>query len=200
MGDGFWRAATFGAAMTRLMVTLLAVLLAAVFAPAWVRALATRIADAPGASAGVGLAGEVAITPVVIALVVSLVISLVGIPLLLALPFAFVGLAVVWVSGLAAVAALVGATVRGRAPGAGEHLLSDVALGFGAIAALTLAGHVLAFAVPWLGFVAGAVRAVGFFIEFVAWTVGLGAVLLALWHGRPASAPPPLSTPSVASA
>ena len=63
---------------------------------------------------------------------------------------------------------------------------------------LTFAGNVLAFGLPFLWPLSTAFSAAGFVVEYLAWTVGLGAALLAPLYRRWRVSPPPM--PSAASA
>jgi hypothetical protein len=193
---GFWAAAALSATLLRLGVTLVVVLLVAAVAPAWLRSVAGRTTDTPGTVAAVGLAGELLIVPLILMVVITLVLSIVGIPLLLLMPFALAGVAVAWTAGFAAVAALLGARLRGSRAGEPARPVLDVALGFVVLSLLTVLAHLVAFGPSWLTPVSAALGVTGLLVEYAAWTVGLGAVLLALWNGGPQTAPPPIPAPS----
>ncbi len=60
-----------------------------------------------------GAAAEILFVPALIAVVIGLTVSIVGIPLLGAIPFALVLGALAWTGGFAAVAACLGARLRG---------------------------------------------------------------------------------------
>jgi hypothetical protein len=53
-------------------------------------------------------------------------------------------------------------------------------VGYVAIVGVTLVGHVLALGFDWISPMVWPVRAAGLAIEYVAWTIGLGAALASL--------------------
>ena len=189
---GFWAAAALSVTLVRLGLTLVIALAFAVAAPRWLRTVADRTAEGPGTVAAVGLLSELMIVPAILMLVIALVMSIVGIPLLLVLPFAIAGGAVVWTAGLAAVAGLLGAKLRGTRSGESSRPVLDVAVGLLAISFMTVLAHLVAFGPPWLMPVSAMLGATGLLVEYAAWTVGLGAVLLTLWNNGPQTAPPPV--------
>jgi hypothetical protein len=97
------------------------------------------------------------------------------------------------------VAAQLGGRLRSRTglATAGSTVI-DVAWGVMLLFLVTFIGNLLSFG-PWfVGPAATAFGLAGFVIEFLAWTVGLGAALLAPLHRRWQFGPPPV--PSAASA
>jgi hypothetical protein len=68
----------------------------------------------------------------------------------------------------------------------------DLLIGFAVISSVTLVAQSVALAPYSLGPMAWAVRAAGWLIEWVAWTIGLGAALMALLGGRQPMTPPPV--------
>ena len=64
---------------------------------------------------------------------------------------------------------------------------------------VTFIAHILALGPAWLSPMAVALGAVGLVIEYVVWTIGLGAAIASLF-GRQSSMPPPVpvSVPSPA--
>jgi len=145
---------------------------------------------APIASGLVGIAVQLLIVPVVIAVVPALVISIIGIPLLPAVPLLLLAGGLVWVAGFAAVAEAAGESLAGR----GRPLVALVA-GLGLIWATTIVARLAWWSTG--GTVAAALSVVGFAIEFVAWSIGLGAAVLA-WR-RPLPADDPVAVPAVPS-
>jgi hypothetical protein len=118
--------------------------------------------------------------PVVILVVVVLAVSIVGIPLLALVPFAIVLVMLVMLVGFVALAYQIGGRLTTRFGWAegGDYLA--VALGIVAIGGLTLAAKLAALAG---GVLLGApLAALGYIVEYVAWTVGFGATLLVLYE------------------
>ena len=190
-GSWWWSAFALGATLMRLGITFVVALLLTVIVPDWIGGIARRVQSSPLASAGIGLAGQILFLPALIAVTIALIISIVGMMLFLVYPFIFGGLALVWVAGFAAVAVNVGARLRGRGA-ASPSLVGDLIAGFLLISALTLVAQAFAVAAGTLGPGPWAIRAAGWFVEWLAWTVGLGAALAALVGSRQPAAPPPL--------
>jgi hypothetical protein len=147
-----------------------------------------RAGASPITAFAVGLLAEVLIVPVVVFLAVVLSISVIGIPLLALLPILLLAFAWAMAIGFTGVASGLGSRLVGRATPVGG-LVFGLALiwGIGAV------GH-------WLWAADGGalglgvvLMAVGFFIEYLACTLGVGAALLA-WSSnrRRHQAPAPL--------
>jgi hypothetical protein len=169
----------------RISLLLLVTLLIAAIADRPVSRIAARAGDDPWVSGFVGLAAEILFVPVLVVTVVFLAISIIGIPLLLLVPFALVALFLGILMGFTGVARRLGRWA------VGEHRTTTVATAVGVV--LIVAGAVLArllslFTGPFWP-VAFAVGAIGLFLEYVAWTVGLGALLLTRFGTRPADTP-----------
>jgi hypothetical protein len=189
LDDGWWAGIRLAGTLVRYVLTLVVACFLALIAPGWIRSIQGRAAGAPLASGLVGLASEVLLVPAIVLVVVGLVLTVVGIPLLLFVPFALIAFAVAWVAGFAAVAAQLGALTRGRSAGAP---VMDVARGVTLLFVFAFVARLLAvgpFAVWPLSM---SFSIAGFAVELLAWTVGLGAALLAPFHRRWNMAPPPL--------
>jgi hypothetical protein len=146
----------------------------------------------------VGLVAELLILPLVVLTVVILVVSIVGIPLLLLLPFAVLALVVVLFVGFTAVAARIGRTVLGRIGGRGGLSVSALLTGLAVVWGLTFLGRLVMLAGWPVWAVGSLLLGVGFVVEYVAWTVGLGAALLTRFgslerHPVQAPSPPPIN-------
>ena len=143
----------------------------------------------------IGFLAQVCFIHALIITVVVLVTSVVGIPILLLLPFAFLAAAVVGLVGFASVAHLVGGYVTRQlgwsAPGACTQALVGVVVVMLPVLLSRLAslggGILFPFAV--------ALGVLGFLVEYVAWTIGFGAVALARVKGRTLTASMTMSTP-----
>ena len=102
-------------------------------------------------------------------------------------------LGLVWIAGFTGVAVRVGAALRGRSHSDADPSVGDLLLGFMAIAAMTVGGHLLALGFGWFSAIAWPVRATGLTIEYVAWTIGLGAAISTMFAASRAT-PPPMPT------
>jgi hypothetical protein len=192
---GWWPVAAFGATLFRLGLVLTVSLLLTVVAPGWIRSMAVRASSV--LSAGLlGAAVEVVFVPALIAVVMVLLISIVGIPLIGAIPVILAAGALVWVGGFAAVAVALGARLRGRSVATSSSPVADLVVGFTAVTALTIIAHFMSLGSAWMGPLGWMVGAAGFALEYVAWTIGLGAALSSLFVRGPVM-PPRLPAPTV---
>jgi hypothetical protein len=159
----------------------------------FVEATADRAASEPLRSGLAGLLAEVLFVPLLILTVVVLAVSIVGIPLLFLVPFAVVLAFVIMLVGFTGVSSVVGRFVSDRL-GIKKGRYLTVALGVLAVVGVTLAAKLVAL-IGGLVFgvvIASALAVIGYFAEYLAWTVGTGAVILA-WLGarrRRGRAPP----------
>jgi hypothetical protein len=142
-------------------------------APRGVGRARERAGASPITAFAVGLLAEALIVPIVVILAVVLSISVIGIPLLALLPVLLLAFALAMAVGFTGVASGLGSRLVGRATPIGA-----LVLGLALIWGVGMAGHWL-----WtmsrgaLG-VGVMLMAMGFFIEYLACTLGLGAALL----------------------
>jgi hypothetical protein len=199
LDEGWWAALMLAGTIGRFTLIMLAACLMAVVAPGWIRRIEERITDAPLASGIAGLATEMLVAPVFLVVIAGLVLTIIGIPLLLLVPFAVLAFLLTWLAGFASVAAQLGGRMRSRSGHAhtGATVI-DVAWGVTLLFLLTFIGSFLAVGPRFMAPIATAFGLAGFVIEYLAWTVGLGAALLAPLHRRWQFGPPPV--PSTASA
>jgi hypothetical protein len=107
------------------------------------------------------------------------------------------GFGVVWTAGFAAAAARLGSRLRGKMPGMQVGVF-DVVLGFATLTAMTIAGHIgTALSPDTFGDADSALIPSGLVVEYLAWTVGLGAALRSI-VGRRRLVPPPLPATATA--
>jgi hypothetical protein len=191
---GWWPLAALSATMLRLGSVLVISLLLTLVAPGWVRSIGIRASSALS-SGLLGVAAEVLFIPVLIAVIIGLLISIVGIPLLGAIPFALAVGALAWTGGFAAVAVSLGARLRGSSVATSSSLVIDLLIGFIVISALTVVAHVVSIGPGRMTAFSWMTHAAGIAVEYVAWTVGLGAVVSGSFV-RSSSMPPPMAAPS----
>jgi hypothetical protein len=137
-----------------------------------------RVAAEPWKTGLVGLLAQVLFFPMIIMLTVFLAISIIGIPLLLVLPFALLGLCIVGWLGFVAVAGRVGGWTEERFGWRLGNPFWLVLVGFGLIAALSIIGDLLNFGIAPMRFVAGMFMFFGAIVSWAAWTIGFGAAVL----------------------
>jgi len=174
------------------LVGLLAALMIAVL-PAPVGRVADRVATEPWRAGFVGLAAQLLFVPLLVITVVVLAVSIIGIPLLLLVPFALLAVGVALLMGLAGSACAMGRWIGQRFGSGAPGLLISLVVGLAVVFALTLVSKFLGLAGLPIGLMLGSVLAVGFLVEYIAWTVGLGGVLLSRFGRR--DAPP--AVPSI---
>jgi hypothetical protein len=198
---GWWAAFMLAATVFRFTLVMVVACVIALVAPRWIRRVEQRVTDAPLASGFAGLAAEVLFGPVFLLTAAGLALTIIGIPLLLLLPFVAFAFVVSWVAGFASVAAQLGGRLRARTGLAtADSTVVDVAWGVTLLFLLTFTANILAFAPSFLWPLSTAFGLAGFVIEYLAWTVGLGAVLLAPLRQRWHVSPPPVPSSATASA
>jgi hypothetical protein len=116
-------------------------------------------------------------------------VTIIGIPFLVLIPFAILALALVGLIGFTAVAYNVGRFVHHQLHWSDENPYLSTATGIIVVISPVLLARLLGLA-DWLLFpITGALFFLGFVLEYVAWTVGFGAVAL-LRFTQPRALPP----------
>jgi hypothetical protein len=158
----------------------------------YVERVGARAAAEPLKAGAVGVLAQLLFIPLLVLTTVVLAITIIGIPLLVLIPFAILAFAAVFVVGFTAVAYRVGRLANDRFSwGGGNPYLTGVT-GILLLVSPVLIARLLGLA-DWLLFpVTGALVFLGLLIEYVAWTVGFGAVTLLRFErpGAPPQAPP----------
>jgi hypothetical protein len=195
------RVGGFFLTLSRIALLVLVAVVIVALGPRIVETVGERAAAEPWRSGLTGFVAELLFIPLVILTVVVLAVSIIGIPLLILVPFGIVLAVILMLIGFTAIAGRVGRWVAHRFHmTSGPHAM--VALGVLVLAGLTLIGRIIGLALGLTGVVVGAPFTIaGFIAEYIAWTVGIGALILA-WLGRhhrtaaaPPAAPAPLSPP-----
>jgi hypothetical protein len=181
-----------GTILRLLFVFVLASVLTLV-APGWLRRISWRAGEGMASSAAIGIACQVAFLPVLLLLVAVLAVSIVGIPLIGAMPFLIGVAGMAGVAGFTAVAARIGARVRGTTVEASNALWIDALIGMAVVSALSVFTSFAAFGAMWDSPLSWSMGAAGLLIEYVVWTIGIGAAcatVLARWNGPGAQVRP----------
>jgi hypothetical protein len=158
-----------------------------------VERVGARAAAEPLKAGAIGLLAQLLFLPLLIATIVVLVITIIGIPLLVLIPFALLGLAVVGVFGFTAVAYYVGRIVRAQLSWHTDNAYLAAVTGVVLLVSPLLVARLLGLA-NWLMFpITGSLVFLGLLVEYIAWTVGFGAVALHRFGRSSAlpSQPPP---------
>ena len=183
--DTIGRVGSFAGTVLRIGLLSLLALVVMAFGRTWTERIAERASADPLRSGLAGFLGQVLFLPLLLITIVVLVVSIIGIPLLVLLPFAFLSLMIVALVGFTGVAYYVGGLLASRFGWTDRGAYVAVVLGVLAIALITLIAR--AAAIVGGGFFAFPVAFVGYAVEYLAWTLGFGAAILALhrdWRMR----------------
>jgi len=186
------RVGNLTATIARVLMFMLFVLIVTAVGQRPVQQIAARIAAEPLRAGLVGLLAEILFLPVLVVTIIALVISIIGIPLLILVPFGIVLIGVVMLVGFTATALIAGGWILERFGRTERNPYLVVATGLVAIAGLTLIGRLFALAVGGFG---APLFFVGYLIEYLAWTIGFGAAILAWLHMRRSPAAPVVTAP-----
>lgn len=178
-------------------VSLLAILMAMMLIVA--RAPVARVGRAalaePLRALVIGLAAEMFFVPVLLAASIGLAITIIGIPFVAVLiPLAIVVAVFAFVLGFTALACRLGEWIEDRLGWQPGNAFVATALGFIVLLAPTLLARFLNVAPVGLAPVTFGLVAVGLTVEFIAWTMGLGAAIIT-GLGRWYTVPPPITAP-----
>jgi len=189
VGDGFRLVGT----VMRISLVLLLVLLVSLIASRPVQRIADRVGRDPWLSGFTGLLAQLLFIPVLVMTIVVLAVSIIGIPLLLLVPFGVVGFLVGMLVGFAGVALRVGRW----AVGVERPAFVALAVGVILVSAVALVARTLALLPVPLWPISWFLTFSAFFLEYIAWTVGLGGALLTRFGTRGTTTsfditPPPL--------
>jgi hypothetical protein len=191
-----WRESMFGSAfrlagtLARLGILCLLAALVVLFGREYMERAAVRAAAEPLKAGAIGLLAQVLFVPVLVITIVLLAVTIIGIPLLVLVPFAILGLVVIALVGFTGVSYRLGLLLSERFGWntANPYLTTIVGV------VLLLSPVILARIVGLGGFplfpITGVLVAVGLLAEYLAWTVGFGAMAL-LRFSRPAVPPTP---------
>ena len=147
--------------------------------------VARRVALEPVKAGFVGLLAQFLFVPLLVTGILLLVVTIIGIPLLVLVPVVFVGALVVMVLGFTGTAQGVGQALGGGAGSGPRSAFVLFWLGLGIVMTPTLFGEALGLMAGRFGFFAVILGIIGFVVEYIAWTVGVGAVILNRFDGAP---------------
>jgi hypothetical protein len=168
-----------------------------------VERMENRVRTSPWKAAAVGLAGQILFFPVLVLVIIVLAISIIGIPLLIAIPFAILALLVGSLLGFTAVCKTVGHQAESRFGWSHASPYLSLLVGLGIIMAASFFASAIGMAGGPLRVFAVILGILGFVAQYVAWTMGFGALLLTRFGtryrwGDEELAPVPPSAPVVA--
>jgi hypothetical protein len=161
----------------------------------YITRIETRAASEPVKAGAIGLLAQLLFLPVLIVTIVGLVVTIVGIPLLVLIPFALLGLCLVALVGFTAVAHFVGGRLAERFGGQQWGRYATTTAGVLVLLAPIVLGRLIGLGGGVLFPITISLLVIGWIVEYMAWTVGFGAVALARFR-KTVVAPPPLTSPS----
>ncbi|HXH05765.1 MAG TPA: hypothetical protein VNI83_04155, partial [Vicinamibacterales bacterium] len=163
-----------------------------------VERIATRVIAEPVRAGAVGLLAAILALPALVVTCVILAVSIIGIPLLLLMPFAIVALLFVLLGGFAGSACGAGRLAAARFGWRTDRPLLLAWLGVALLLAPILVSRLVGLAGGPFYLLSLVLAGLGFLVEFAAWMMGFGAVLLGLferWRARRIE-PPPAPAPA----
>jgi hypothetical protein len=198
-GPGWWGGNPFGgffslvSTVVRVGILCLLTAIVLLLGGGYVDRIRTLAAAEPLKAGAVGFLSQVLMVPLLVILTIVLIITIVGIPFLLLLPFAILALAVLALVGFTAVAREVGQLVMGRLRSQNTvGVFAATMAGVMLIVSPVLLGRLIGMGGGPLWLVSTPLAIFGFVVEYLAWTIGFGAVLFMLFGRRAPMAPPPL--------
>ena len=154
------------------------------FGRGYVERVSLRAATEPVKAGAVGLLIQLLFVPVLVATIVLMVITIVGIPLLVLVPFAILAFAVLFLVGFTAVVYDIGrlAAARFGWDSLNPYLVASV--GIALVLSPVLLSRLIGFGGVLLSPITWTLLLLGFLVEYLTWTVGLGAVALVRFDRR----------------
>jgi hypothetical protein len=178
--------------VTRVALLALAVTIVTLLARGRVSRVAAVARATPVRAGLIGLAAQVLFVPALIVVAIAMAITIVGLPFVaLVIPLAVVAMGVAMLLGFTSLAHTVGEAVGRRVGWTTDTALWASALGMIVIVLPTLISRVVGMAPESARAITLMLLVVGTAVEYVAWTIGLGAAVMT-GLGRWAVVPPPL--------
>jgi len=188
-GSAFGSVFALVGTLTRLAILCLLAALVLLLGRVYVERAGDHAMSEPLKSGAIGFLAQLLFLPVLVITIVVLVVTIVGIPLLLLIPFLILGLALVGLVGFTGVAYRVGALVNLRMGWASDNPYVTTIIGIVVVLSPALLARILGL----IGFVmlpfTFGLGLIGILVEYLAWTVGFGAVALARFNRQPPTPP-----------
>jgi hypothetical protein len=176
--DLFWKLAS-------LLVLALLVFLCLLVARRHVDRAEYHVATEPWKAGLVGFAAQLLFLPMLVVVTVLLAITIVGCALFLLYPFLFVGVLLAALVGYTAVAHRLGRALEHRFDRRFGSPYGVALIGLLAIEIWSILGRMVSMGGGFLHVIALMILAFGFATQYAAWTVGLGAMILARLNRTP---------------
>jgi hypothetical protein len=188
-----WRGRTIGSVfslfstLARVAVLCLLAALVVLLGRDHVMRISARAAAEPLKAGAIGLLAQLLLLPLLIVTIVLLVVTIIGIPLLVLVPFVLLGLVVVALVGFTSVAYHVGRLLNARFGRVGEGPYATTIAGILILVSPLLLARLLGLAGGVVFPMTLGLLVIGTIFEYVAWTIGFGAVALVRFN-RPGPA------------
>lgn len=198
-GTGRWL--SLAATLARVGLLAAGVSLVMLFARGRTSHIGAAAAASPFKAGAIGFGLQVVFVPALVVVSLALAITIIGLPFVaLLVPAALVSVFLAMLLGFASLARAVGAWAAQRLGWDAPAAIGAAILGLALIVLPTVLARLVGVAPDTLRVGAFALLAVGTVVEYVAWTIGLGAAAmtgLGRWATAPPSLPPPAdATPS----
>lgn len=154
-----------------------------------------HVRDEPWLAGLIGFVAQLTFLPLLVMLTILLVITIVGCALIALYPFLFIALGLAALLGYAAVALRLGRFLEARFGRSFGSPYAAALIGVLAIEVWSILGKVIGLGGGGLDFIALTMLAFGVVVQYVAWTVGIGAVLMARFGGHRGGVVPPTMAP-----
>lgn len=193
-GAGRWL--TLAGTLTRVALLAAAVSLVMLLARGRIGRIGDAAAAAPLRAGFIGVGLQLLFVPALVVASIALAITIVGLPFVAILvPLALVTMFVAMLLGFASLAHAVGGWAARRLGWDAPAAIGVAILGLAVIVLPTVLSRLVGVAPDALRAGAFTLLAVGTFVEYIAWTIGLGAAAMT-GLGRWATAPPPIPAPA----
>ncbi len=180
---------------TRILLLGFVMAVLAVFARGRVARIGAAAAATPVRAGLIGLAAQVLFVPALIVVAIVMAITIVGLPFVaVVVPLAVLAMLATMVLGFTSLAGRVGQAFGGAFTGTGDGVVAAALAGLALIVLPTFLSRLVGVGPDALRFVAVGLLVLGTAIEYVAWTIGLGAAIMT-GLGRWAVVPPPVPPP-----
>lgn len=180
---------------TRVLLLALMVAALAFFAGARVTRIGAAAVASPIKAALVGVTAQVLFVPALILVAVVMAITIVGLPFVaVVVPLAVAAMFATMLLGFTSLAGRVGQAFGRSCRGGGDGVVLAALAGLVLIVLPTFLSRLVGIGPDSLRFIAAGLLVVGTALEYVAWTVGLGAAILTGlggWSLVPPPVPPP---------
>jgi hypothetical protein len=144
-----------------------------------------HVATEPWKAGVVGFLAQLLFLPLLLVVTILLAITIVGCALFLLYPFLLVGVALAFLVGYTAVAHQLGLFLEARFHRRFGSPYAVVLMGLVTIEIWSILGHMVGLGGGFLRMIALVIVAFGFAMKYAAWTVGIGAVILARLNRTP---------------